>query len=78
MMTGLRFGRTRADLNAKLNARHQEAGELRKSGLLVGVGEQVKEQLNELATTQLERVMLQWLDLEDLDSLSALAKAVLG
>jgi F420-dependent oxidoreductase-like protein len=77
MMTGLRFGRTRAKLNAQLNARHQDARELRNKGFLVGVGEQVKEQLNALATTRLERVMLQWLDLEDLESLSALAKAVL-
>jgi len=77
MMTGLRFGRTKAELKAKLEARSQSSEELRQRGFLVGVGEEVKEQLGELARTHLERVMLQWLDLEDLKGLAALAKAVL-
>jgi len=78
MMTGLRFGRTPVELKAQLEARNQSAGELRKRGFLVGGGEQVKEQLMELAKTGLDRVMLQWMDLEDLDGLAALAKAVLS
>jgi hypothetical protein len=37
----------------------------------------VSEQLAGLAETGIDRVMLQWLDLDNLDGLEALAKAVL-
>ena len=77
MMTGLRFGRTRKELDAQLSARNQTAEELCKRGIVVGVGEEIKEQLTELEKTAVQRVMLQWLELEDLDGLTSLAKAVL-
>jgi len=77
MMTGLRFGRTKNELDEKLAARKQTAEELRKRGVVVGVGEEVKEQLKELEKAGLQRVMLQWLELDDLDGLAALARAVL-
>ena len=51
--------------------------ELREEGNIVGTGAQVSEQLAQLAVTGLDRVMLQWLDLDNLDGLEALAKAVL-
>ena len=51
--------------------------ELQERGNIVGTGAQVAEQLAQLAETGLDRVMLQWLDLDDLDGLEALAKAVL-
>ena len=41
------------------------------------MGEEVREQLAELEKAGVQRVMLQWLDLDDLDGLSALAKAIL-
>ena len=77
MMTGLVFGRDRKDLEARLTARARTAEELRQRGVLVGTGEQVREQLHALQAAGLERVMLQWLDLDDLDGLASLAKAVL-
>ncbi|MEJ5223028.1 MAG: TIGR03560 family F420-dependent LLM class oxidoreductase [Anaerolineales bacterium] len=78
MMTGLRFGRTDADLREKLAARGQSVDELRARGLVVGTGSAVRDQLAALAEAGLQRVMLQWLDLDDLTGLEALAKAVLG
>jgi F420-dependent oxidoreductase-like protein len=77
LMTGLRFGRTKKDLQAKLSARHQTWTGLRKRGILVGVGQEIKQQLAEVEKTGLDRIMLQWLDLDDLKGLSALAKVVL-
>jgi len=76
-MTGLRFGRTRKELDSLLSARHQTGTGLRKRGILVGMGQEIKEQLAELEKTGLQRVMLQWLELDDLKGLEALAKAVL-
>ncbi|HEY5269497.1 MAG TPA: LLM class F420-dependent oxidoreductase [Anaerolineales bacterium] len=77
MMTGLRFGRTRKDLEEQLSARNQTAEELLKRGIVVGAGEEMKEQLAELEKVGVQRLMLQWLDLDDLKGLEALAKAVL-
>lgn len=77
LMAGLRFGRTRKELDAQLSARDQTAEELCKRGILVGVGEEVVEQLKGLQEAGLQRVMLQWLDLDDLKGLEALAEAVL-
>jgi alkanesulfonate monooxygenase SsuD/methylene tetrahydromethanopterin reductase-like flavin-dependent oxidoreductase (luciferase family) len=51
--------------------------ELQERGNIVGTGAQVAEQLSNLADIGLDRVMLQWLDLDDLDGLEALAKVVL-
>jgi len=77
LMTGLRFGRTKVELTEKLAARHQTGDELRKRGFVIGVGEEVKEQMIALENAGVQHVMLQWLDLDDLDGLAALAKAML-
>jgi len=76
LMTGLRFGRTNKELGEILAVRKQGAEELLKRGFVVGVGEEVKEQLVEREQAGVQRIMLQWLDLDDLDGLAALAKAI--
>lgn len=75
MMTGLRFGRDEAELQSKLAGR--SAAELREAGLVVGTPNALVAQLGELAEAGVQRVMLQWLDLDDLDGLEALAAGVL-
>jgi len=77
MMTGCIFGRDDAALKDKITARKRTFDELRGRGIVVGDAAQVKEQLHELEEADLERVMLQWLDLDDLAGLESLAKAVL-
>jgi len=77
MMTGCIFGRDEAALNEKLSTRKRTVDELHARGLVVGSPNQVKDQLHELERSGLQRIMLQWLDLDDLDGLAALAKAVL-
>lgn len=78
MMTGCAFGTSESEVRkaAKLFG-DTTPEELRQEGKIVGTGAQVAEQLAELAETGLDRVMLQWLDLDDLDGLEALAKAAL-
>jgi alkanesulfonate monooxygenase SsuD/methylene tetrahydromethanopterin reductase-like flavin-dependent oxidoreductase (luciferase family) len=75
MMTGIRFGAKRETLQQKLAGGRTQA-ELRQRGLIVGSGEEVKEQLAELEAAGLQRVMLQWLDLDDIEGIRALGKAV--
>ncbi len=75
IMTGLIFGRTDAEVHEKLGGRDADA--LRARGVIVGTGSEVQEHLHRLAEAGAQRVMLQWLDLDDLNGLEALAKAVL-
>lgn len=75
LMTGLIFGKDEADVRARLRGR--TADEARGRGQVVGTAGAVVEQLGRLAEASVEGVMLQWLDLDDLDGLAALARAVL-
>ncbi len=77
LMTGLIFGRTDAELRAKLQTSGPSAEELRSRGMVVGTSSAVVEQLGKIAEAGAQRVMLQWMDLDDMDGLTALAKAVL-
>ena len=76
MMTGLRFGRTAAEVREQLKGRSEE--DLRQRGIITGEAAQVQEHLARLQAAGVERVMLQWLDLDAIDRLEALAKAVLS
>lgn len=74
-MKGLIFGRTDAELVAKLEG--QTVDELWNSGLVVGTPAQVVDQLGQLEAVGVQRVMLQWADVDDLDGLEAFAEAIL-
>lgn len=76
MMTGIVFGKDDAALQEKLSARKRTVEELQARGIVAGSPGQVKEQLKALEEAGLQRVMLQWLDLDDLAGLEALSKAV--
>lgn len=75
MMTGCIFGANDSALKEKLKGRSVE--EINQRGAIAGDANQVKEQLSKLESVGLQRIMLQWLDLDDLAGLEALAKAVL-
>ena len=77
LMTGCVFGKDEFSLQEKIAARKRSFDELRGRGIVVGSAAQVMEQLHELEGVGLQRIMLQWLDLDDLAGLEALSKAVL-
>lgn len=77
LMTGCVFGKDDSSLKEKIAARKRSFSELRERGIVTGNAAQVKEQLHELAQAGLQRIMLQWLDLDDLTGLEALARAIL-
>jgi F420-dependent oxidoreductase-like protein len=84
LMVGTLFGRTQRDIDRRLDeiaarrGRHYSMAELRDSGMVVGQGQQIRDQLEEYAAAGVQRIMLQWLDLDDLAGLEALAGAVLA
>ncbi len=78
LMTGVIYGKDDAALQQELSERGKTAAELRERGLVVGTGPEIVEQLGNLGDASVQRVMLQWLELDDLDGLESLAKTVLS
>jgi len=77
MMTGCVFGKDDPTLKEKVALCGRSLKQLQQNGLIAGSKGEVKEQLQKLEQVGLQRIMLQWLDLDDLESLEALAKTVL-
>jgi len=77
LMTGLVFERSRKAVDERLATRGHSRDALMAAGIVVGAGEDILRQLEVLAEAGVDRVMLQWLDLDDLDRLADLADLVL-
>jgi F420-dependent oxidoreductase-like protein len=75
MMLGTVFGRDDAALATKAAGR--ALADLRERGLVCGPPAAAVDQLGGLAEAGVQRVMLQWLDLDDLEGVEVLAHSVL-
>ena len=75
LMTRVVFGRTDADVERQLAGK--SADELRARGIIVGTAPEVAERLGLLDEAGVQRVMLQWLETDDIDGLEAMAQSVL-
>ena len=76
LMTNCIFGRDDAEVRRKLDQGRSDADE-RGRGIVVGTPGAIVDQLGKLAEVGIYRVMLQWLDLDDMDGLEAMAAGVL-
>ena len=77
LMAGCLFGRDTAEVARKLAGRNRTAAEMHERGVAAGTGEQIAAQLDAWAAAGVQRIMLQWLDLDDLEGLEALAAVVI-
>ncbi len=77
LMTGCVFAKDARGLDKKLAERGRTREQLRERNVLVGAGQEIKAQLQQLSDAGVQRVMLQWLELDDLAGLQELAKVVL-
>lgn len=77
VMSGLVFGRNDQELQQNALLKRRSAEELLAAGLFVGTPSALVDQLGKLAEIGMQRVMLQWLDLDNIDGLEALAHGVL-
>jgi F420-dependent oxidoreductase-like protein len=77
LMLGTVFGRDQKELDKKMRQRTLSIEELRGRGLVVGTPAAFAEQLHHYAEVGVQRVMLQWIDLDDLTGLEKMAAAVL-
>ncbi|MFN2149390.1 MAG: TIGR03560 family F420-dependent LLM class oxidoreductase [Anaerolineales bacterium] len=78
VMTGLVFASDRAEIEKKVEFWQATPEELRQHGLIVGTGSQVTEAVAAYERAGAGRIMLQWLELDDLDGLQTLARLLLG
>jgi len=79
LMTGCVFGLDQKDVERKVNLRtngKRTTDELRQRGLIIGTSEEIVEQCRILSSIGIQRVMLQWLDLDDTNGLEKMAKGV--
>jgi len=77
MMTGVYFGRSDSEVAERAAGRNTTPDAIRARGAVFGTASQIVDQLGVLQEAGLQRVMLQWLDLDDLDRLSDMADAIL-
>lgn len=80
MMVGCIFANDDTQLNERVAARtggERSADDLRERGAVVGTANQMVDQLSSLAEVGVERIMLQWIDLDDLDGIENIAQKVL-
>ena len=80
LMTGCVFGKDQAEVKRKVEARtsgKRTADELRQRGVAVGTASQIADQLGQLAESGVQRVMLQWVELDDLEGIAAMAQGIL-
>jgi F420-dependent oxidoreductase-like protein len=75
LMTGIVLARTDEELTQKLEG--QDRDQLRERGILVGTPKAIAEQVDILDEAGVERLMIQWLDLDDIDGLELLANTLL-
>ncbi len=74
LMTRVVFGRTEAEVDRKLDGVLR--GEL-DNAVIAGTADEVVERLGKLSESGVQRVMLQWLEVDDVDGLGAMSGSVL-
>ncbi|OGO60893.1 MAG: LLM class F420-dependent oxidoreductase [Chloroflexi bacterium RBG_19FT_COMBO_49_13] len=80
LMTGCVFGLNKNEVQEKVKRRtngQRTPDELRQRGLVIGTAAEIVEQCQQIAGAGIQRVMLQWLDLDDIAGLKAMADGIL-
>lgn len=77
LMTGAVYGRNEAEVRQKLESRGVSAEKLRERGIVVGHGDHFVEQVAAYEEAGGYRILLQWLDLDDMDGLESMANTLL-
>jgi F420-dependent oxidoreductase-like protein len=81
LMTGCIFSLDHKAVELKVSERthgQRTASDLRQRGWVVGTADEIVAQCQEIAKAGVQRVMLQWLDLDDISGLEAMADGILA
>ena len=77
LMTRVLYRPTQAQLDAHLHDSGIDDEALREGRMIVGTGAEVVDQIGARAEAGVERIMLQWMDMDDMENLELLARDVL-
>ncbi len=77
MMTGCVFAKDQAGVQRKAEAHGQSIEALRGRGVVVGTAKEAVDQLRDIEKVGVRRVMLQWLELDDMENLEVMGREVL-
>lgn len=77
LMTRVLFGRTEDELAAKMESISSTKDELKERGIIVGVGDEVLEQISAWVEAGCERFMLQWIETDDMEGMAALGEVLI-
>ena len=77
LMTGCWYAQTDAELSNLLARRNVSLDQVQSRGMIVGTAAHIRAQLDGLAAAGVQRVLLQWLNVDDIDGLTHMAKALL-
>ncbi len=80
MMTGCIYGVDHEDVQKKVNLRshgQRSIDDLRQRGMVVGTAQEIVEQCRQLNSIGVQRLMLQWLDLDDTAGIESMAGGIL-
>jgi hypothetical protein len=77
LMTTVIFGRSEQEVQQKVQPTGRTAEALRASDIPVGTAPELVQQLQRVSAAGIQRTMLQWLDMDDIEGLEAMAKSVL-
>jgi F420-dependent oxidoreductase-like protein len=78
LMTGTLLARGDADLREKLSAQGRTLQDLHERGLIAGTPEHWIDRLKAYRDAGVQRIMLQWLDLDDTEGIAVVAERVLS
>jgi F420-dependent oxidoreductase-like protein len=70
------FGRDQEELNFMLKNTNRSQAELLKMGVILGTPSEIKAQIDRFAQAGAQRIMLQWIELDNMDRLEGLASAL--
>jgi F420-dependent oxidoreductase-like protein len=77
LMTNCIYASNSSALADRLQSLNKTLDALQREGRIVGTGAEIVDQIGQLERAGVQRVMLQWLDLDDMDGLEGLASQVL-
>jgi F420-dependent oxidoreductase-like protein len=78
LMIRVIYGKTDVRVNEQVAEMGASKDDLIQRGIVVGTRSEVLEQLGKWQETGVQRIMLQWLDLDDLDGIESMAVDVIG
>jgi F420-dependent oxidoreductase-like protein len=77
IMSGLAYGKSEGAIEQRLNEQGRTREQLMERGVLVGTGPEIAAQIRAFGEAGVQRIMVQWLDLDDLAGLEQFAREVL-